>query len=239
MTAPQEWKGVIYYRNTEIQLQNASEVKKAIRKAQDIVAGTNGSITGELISLEIWSPDVPDLTLIDLPGIAREAVGNQPQDNGQQIKTLLKKYIGCKETIIVVVVPCNVDIATTEALKMAQEVDPTGERTLGVLTKPDLVNEGTEETVLKIIQNEVIPLRKGYMIVKCYGQMDFCNELSFTSAIQQEREFFETHKHFSTLLDENKATIPHLANKLTDELVGRIIKTLPAIEKQVHDALPQ
>ncbi len=77
------------------------------------------------------------------------------------------------------------------------------------------------------------------MIVKCYGQMDFCNELSFTSAIQQEREFFETHKHFSTLLDENKATIPHLANKLTDELVGRIIKTLPAIEKQVHDALQQ
>nr|BAF30836.1 Mx protein [Gallus gallus] len=239
MTAPQEWKGVIYYRNTEIQLQNASEVKKAIRKAQDIVAGTNGSISGELISLEIWSPDVPDLTLIDLPGIAREAVGNQPQDNGQQIKTLLKKYIGCKETIIVVVVPCNVDIATTEALKMAQEVDPTGERTLGVLTKPDLVNEGTEETVLKIVQNEVIPLRKGYMIVKCYGQMDFCNELSFTSTIQQEREFFETHKHFSTLLDENKATIPHLANKLTDELVERIIKTLPAIEKQVHDALQQ
>lgn len=44
---------------------------------------------------------------------------------------LLKKYIGCKETIILVVVPCNVDIATTEALKMAQEVDPTGERTLG------------------------------------------------------------------------------------------------------------
>lgn len=53
--------------------------------AQDIVAGTNGSISGELISLEIWSPDVPDLTLIDLPGIAREAVGNQPQDNGQQV----------------------------------------------------------------------------------------------------------------------------------------------------------
>lgn len=48
-----------------------------------------------------------------------------------QIKMLLKKYIGCKETIILVVVPCNVDIATTEALKMAQEVDPTGERTLG------------------------------------------------------------------------------------------------------------
>lgn len=48
-----------------------------------------------------------------------------------QIKKLLKRIIGCKETVNLVVVPCNVDIATTEALKMAQEVDPTGERTIG------------------------------------------------------------------------------------------------------------
>ncbi|XP_042723192.1 interferon-induced GTP-binding protein Mx-like [Lagopus leucura] len=232
ITPPSEWKGVIYYSNMEIQLQNASEVKEAIRKAQDTVAGTDGNISGELISLEIWSPDVPDLTLIDLPGIAR-------QDNGQQIKMLLKKYIGCKETIILVVVPCNVDIATTEALKMAQEVDPTGERTLGILTKPDLVDKGTEEAVLKIMRNEVIPLRKGYMIVKCHGQQDINDNLSLASAIQQERQFFETHKHFSILLDENKATIPHLANKLTNELVGHIAKTLPAMEIQIHDVLQQ
>ncbi|XP_042666921.1 interferon-induced GTP-binding protein Mx-like isoform X2 [Centrocercus urophasianus] len=239
ITPPSEWKGVIYYSNMEIQLQNASEVKEAIRKAQDTVAGTDGNISGELISLEIWSPDVPDLTLIDLPGIARLAMGNQPQDNGQQIKMLLKKYIGCKETIILVVVPCNVDIATTEALKMAKEVDPTGERTLGILTKPDLVDKGTEEAVLKIMRNEVIPLRKGYMIVKCHGQQDINDNLSLASAIQQERQFFETHKHFSILLDENKATIPHLANKLTNELVGHIAKTLPAMEIQIHDVLQQ
>uniref|UniRef100_A0A8C3L7E5 Uncharacterized protein n=3 Tax=Chrysolophus TaxID=9087 RepID=A0A8C3L7E5_CHRPC len=239
ITTPPEWKGVIYYNNMEIQLQNASEVKEAIRKAQDTVTGTDGNISEELISLEIWSPDVPDLTLIDLPGIARVATGNQPQVNGQKIKMLLKKYIGCKETIILVVVPCNVDIATTEALQMAQEMDPTGKRTLGILTKPDLVDEGTEEAVLKIMRNEVIPLRKGYMIVKCHGQQDINDNLSLASAIQQERQFFETHKHFSILLDENKATIPHLANKLTNELVGRIIKTLPAMENQIHGALQQ
>ncbi|XP_021261601.1 interferon-induced GTP-binding protein Mx-like [Numida meleagris] len=239
ITTPQEWKGVIHYRNMEIQLQNASEVEKAIRKAQDIVAGTSGNISEELISLKIWSPHVPDLTLIDLPGIARVAMGNQPQDIGQQIKILLKKFTGCKETINLVVLPCNVDIATTEVLKMAQEVDPTGERTLGILTKPDLVDKGTEETILKIMRNEVIPLRKGYMIVKCRGQQDIYNELSLASAIQQERQFFEIHKHFSILLDENKATIPHLANKLTNELVGHIIKTLPTIENQIHDALQQ
>lgn len=57
--------------------------------AQDIVAGTRGAISGELISLEIQSPDVPDLTLIDLPGIARVAVGNQPKDIGEQVKLSL------------------------------------------------------------------------------------------------------------------------------------------------------
>ncbi|NWI30287.1 MX protein, partial [Sula dactylatra] len=235
--ATQAWNGKIYYHNMSTELQNASEVEKAIRQAQDIVAGTRGAISGELISLEIRSPDVPDLTLIDLPGIARVAVGDQPKDIGEQIKMLLKKIIGCKETLNLVVVPCNVDIATTEALKMAQEVDPSGERTLGILTKPDLVDRGTEESVINIIRNLVIPLKKGYMVVKCRGQQDIHNKLSLAAAIQQERKFFETHKHFSILMEEGKATVPCLAEKLTNELVRHIIKTLPTLENQIREVL--
>ncbi|KGL98334.1 Interferon-induced GTP-binding protein Mx, partial [Charadrius vociferus] len=235
--AVQPWKGKMCYRNVDVELQDASEVEKAIREAQDVVAGTRGAISAELISLEIWSPDVPDLTLIDLPGIARVAVGDQPKDIGEQIKTLLRKTIGCKETLNLVVVPCNVDIATTEALKMAQEVDPSGERTLGILTKPDLVDRGTEESIINIIRNLVVPLRKGYMIVKCRGQQDIHNRLALAAAIEQERKFFESHKHFSVLLEERRATIPHLAEKLTNELVKHIIKTLPTLENQVREVL--
>lgn len=66
----------------------------------------------------------------------------------------------------------------------------------GILTKPDLVDRGTEESVIKIMQNRVIPLKKGYMIVKCRGQQDIHNKLSLAAAIQQERNFFESHKHF-------------------------------------------
>ncbi|NWH94577.1 MX protein, partial [Aegithalos caudatus] len=233
----QAWQGKISYQNFTLELQNASEVDKAIRQAQDIVAGPRGAISGELISLEVRSPDVPDLTLIDLPGIARVAVGDQPKDIGDQIKTLLKNTIGCKETVNLVVVPCNVDIATTEALKMAQEVDPTGERTIGILTKPDLVDRGTEEAVVKILQNRVIPLKKGYMVVKCRGQQDIHNNLTLAAAIQQERQFFENHKHFRAIMEEGKATIPHLAKKLTNELVKHIIKTMPALERQIRDTL--
>ncbi|XP_075287808.1 interferon-induced GTP-binding protein Mx-like isoform X1 [Opisthocomus hoazin] len=235
--ATQAWKGKMCYRNTSLELQNASEVEKAIREAQNVVAGTKGAISGELISLEIRSPDVPDLTLIDLPGIARVAVGDQPKDIGEQIKMLLKKIICCKETLNLVVVPCNVDIATTEALRMAQDVDPSGERTLGILTKPDLVDRGTEESVINIIRNQVIPLKKGYMIVKCRGQQDIHNKLALAAAIQQERKFFETHTHFSILMEEGRATIPLLAEKLTNELVKHIIKTLPTLENQIREVL--
>ncbi|NWV33960.1 MX protein, partial [Grantiella picta] len=233
----QAWQGKISYRNVALELQNASEVDRAIRQAQDTVAGPRGAISGELISLEVRSPDVPDLTLIDLPGIARVAVGDQPKDIGDQIKMLLKRIIGCKETINLVVVPCNVDIATTEALKMAQEVDPSGERTLGILTKPDLVDRGTEESIINILQNRVIPLKKGYMIVKCRGQQDIHNKMSLAAAIQLEKKFFESHTHFRIIMEEGKATIPHLAEKLTNELVKHIIKTLPTLESQIRETL--
>uniref|UniRef100_A0A674KBS1 Interferon-induced GTP-binding protein Mx1-like n=1 Tax=Terrapene triunguis TaxID=2587831 RepID=A0A674KBS1_9SAUR len=233
----QEWKGKITYLAIKQELNGPSEVEKEIRKAQDAMAGEGVGISQELISLEISSPNVPDLTLIDLPGIARVAVGNQPKDIGNQIINLIKKYICKQQTINLVVVPSNVDIATTEALKMAKEVDPKGERTLGILTKPDLVDRGTESNVVDIVRNLSIPLRKGYLIVKCRGQQDIHDNLTLASAIQKEREFFEEHEYFSILLEERKATIPLLAEKLTQELIEHINKSLPTLENQIKDKL--
>uniref|UniRef100_A0A3B3QHE5 MX dynamin like GTPase 1 n=1 Tax=Paramormyrops kingsleyae TaxID=1676925 RepID=A0A3B3QHE5_9TELE len=231
--AEDEWHGKIKYKEVEMEIVKPSEVEKFIREAQDEIAGVGVGISQELISLEISSPDVPDLTLIDLPGIARVAVKGQPDDIGEQIKNLIKTFITKQETINLVVVPCNVDIATTEALKMAQEVDPDGERTLGILTKPDLVDKGTEETVVKIILNEVIHLAKGYMIVKCRGQMDILDKVSLTEALDKEKAFFEGHSHFDILYKEGYATIPHLAKKLTLELVQHIQKSLPQLDVQI------
>ncbi|KAH0624821.1 hypothetical protein JD844_032655 [Phrynosoma platyrhinos] len=227
------WKGKISYLDKNMELSSPSEVEKEIRRAQNIMAGEGVGISHKLISLEVNSPEVPDLTLIDLPGIARVAIGNQPTDIGEQIKKLIKKFIDRQETINLVVVPSNVDIATTEALKMAQEVDPEGERTLGILTKPDLMDKGTEGAVVNIVRNLVIPLKKGYMIVKCRGQQDIQSNLTLASAIKKERSFFENHKYFGMLLQEKRATIPLLAEKLTSELVQHIIRSLPTLEEQI------
>ncbi|XP_029357349.1 interferon-induced GTP-binding protein Mx-like [Echeneis naucrates] len=235
----EEWYGKISYQDHEEEMDDPAVVEKKIREAQDEMAGVGVGISDDLISLEIASPDVPDLTLIDLPGIARVAVKGQPENIGDQIKRLIQKFITKQETISLVVVPCNVDIATTEALKMAQGVDADGERTLGILTKPDLVDKGTEETVVEIVHNEVIHLKKGYMIVKCRGQKEITEKVSLTEAIEREKDFFNSHVHFQTLHDEGYATVPKLAEKLTLELVHHIEKSLPRLEEQIEEKLAQ
>ncbi|XP_036301199.1 interferon-induced GTP-binding protein Mx2 [Pipistrellus kuhlii] len=234
--ADSPWAGKLSYRGTELQLQDPSQVEREIHKAQNTIAGNGVGISHELINLEITSPEVPDLTLIDLPGIARVAVGNQPQDIGQQIKALIKKYIQRQQTINLVVVPCNVDIATTEALSMAHEVDPEGDRTIGILTKPDLVDKGTEKTVVNVAQNLTYRLKKGYMIVKCRGQQEITDKLSLVEATQKERMFFQAHPYFRVLLEEGKATVPRLAERLTTELIWHINKSLPLLEDQIRES---
>ncbi|KAL7407885.1 hypothetical protein ABVT39_015150 [Epinephelus coioides] len=222
-----------------IKIEDPEDVEEMIREAQDKLAGDGLGISNDLISVKITSPDVPDLMLIDLPGISRVALQGQDENIGDQIKQLIHKYITRQETIILVVVPCNVDIATTEALKMAQEVDPDGERTLGILTKPDLVDEGTEEKVVDIVHNEIIPLKMGYMIVRCRGQQEITEKVSLTEALEREKAFFRDHAHFQILYDEGHATIPKLAESLALKLSHHIKRSLPQLEEQIEEKIEQ
>uniref|UniRef100_A0A671SHC9 Interferon-induced GTP-binding protein Mx n=1 Tax=Sinocyclocheilus anshuiensis TaxID=1608454 RepID=A0A671SHC9_9TELE len=221
-----KWHGRISYNKKEKDIHDPAEVDKIICEAQDEIAGKSVGISDELISLQITSANVPDLTLIDLPGIARVAVKGQPENIGDQIKRLIRTFVTKQETINLVVVPCNVDIATTEALQMAQKEDPEGERTLGILTKPDLVDKGTEETVVDIVHNEVIHLTKGYMIVRCRGQKEIIDQVTLHEATAAEDAFFKDHPNFSKLYDEGFATIPKL-------------KSLPRLEEQIETKLAE
>lgn len=110
-------------------------IRKEIEIDTDRVAGDNKGIHEEAINLKVYCKDVVDLTLVDLPGLTKVPVGDQPQEIETQIKNLIFKYIENDNCIILAVTAANVDIATSEALKFAKEVDPNGSRTLAVLTK--------------------------------------------------------------------------------------------------------
>lgn len=104
----------------------------------------NKNISSEPISLTIFSPNFVDLTLVDLPGMTKVPVKGQPSDIEEQIRKLAYKFISTPNALILALTAANTDLANSGALQMAREVDPDGERTIGVVTKIDLMDEGTD-----------------------------------------------------------------------------------------------
>ena len=105
------------------------------------VCGNNKNIIAEQIGLRVFSPNVVSLTLVDLPGITRIPVGDQPHDIEDQIINMILNYIKKPNTLILAITPANTDFATSEAIKLARMVDPEGKRTLAVLTKLDIMDK--------------------------------------------------------------------------------------------------
>jgi replication fork clamp-binding protein CrfC len=105
-----------------------------------------------------------DLTLVDLPGLTRVAVGDQPKDINEQIRKLLLKYIRKQNTIILAVSPANQDLANSDAIQLSKEVDPDGYRTVGVLTKLDLMDKGTN--AMDILNNQMLFLYRSVRLLK-------------------------------------------------------------------------
>ncbi|KAI6229703.1 Dynamin GTPase [Aphelenchoides fujianensis] len=128
-------------------------VRKEIEDETDRVTGANKGISAIPINLRVFSPNVLNLTLIDLPGLTKVPVGDQPADIEHQIRDMILTYIARETCLILAVTPANSDLATSDALKLAREVDPQGLRTIGVLTKLDLMDEGTDAR--DILENRV------------------------------------------------------------------------------------
>jgi len=134
--------------------------------------GARRGITEDIVHLRVTAPGAPELTLVDLPGLARVATEGQRPDVPELTRRLSKTFIEPSQSIVLVVCACNADLATAEALRLAAEADPDGERTVGVLTKPDLMDPGTESSVQDILRGKVVKLeRHGYFVVRNRGQL--------------------------------------------------------------------
>lgn len=123
--------------------EDFDKVREHIEYLTDQVAGKNKGIVDDPISLTIYSNDCPDLTLIDLPGITRLRVkgSDQGEDIEKVTKEMASRYVKDDRTIILCVIPANQDMSTSDGLYMAKRVaDPDGKRTIGVITKIDIMD---------------------------------------------------------------------------------------------------
>ncbi|AEO56891.1 hypothetical protein MYCTH_2302341 [Thermothelomyces thermophilus ATCC 42464] len=210
-----------------------NKIRDEISRETEAKVGRNAGISPAPINLRIYSPNVLNLTLVDLPGLTRVPVGDQPRDIERQIRDMILKYIQKPNAIILAVTAANIDLANSDGLKLAREVDPEGQRTIGVLTKVDLMDEGTD--VVEILAGRVIPLRLGYVPVVNRGQRDIDNKKPINAALEAEKNFFENHKAY-----RNKSSYcgtPYLARKLNFLLMMHIKQTLPDIKARISSSL--
>ena len=211
-----QWRAVLrtqFFKKRQLQTQSdghhmtkPEDVEKAVLTAQDKLVGNERAISlKERIVLEVTSPDVPDLTLIDLPGIIMNPASDQPSDIVEQVDQLIESYVSRQETIILCVIPCHQDIASNKALSVARQHDKTGKRTLGVLTRADLTEPGAEGNLVDLIQNRgESHIKLGYTIVKCRSQQDTTTGVTLQQALQKEQSFFDSNKvHMHVLLYRN------------------------------------
>ncbi|KAI9828462.1 MAG: vacuolar protein sorting-associated protein 1 [Thelocarpon impressellum] len=210
-----------------------NKIREEIVKETESKTGRNAGISPAPINLRIYSPNVLTLTLVDLPGLTKVPVGDQPRDIEKQIREMVLKQISKPNAIMLAVTPANTDLANSDGLKLAREVDPEGQRTIGVLTKVDLMDAGTD--VVDILAGRIIPLRLGYVPVVNRGQRDIDNKRAISSALEHEKNFFETHKAY-----RNKSSYcgtPYLARKLNLILMMHIKQTLPDIKARISASL--
>ncbi|KAI7729596.1 hypothetical protein M8C21_011073, partial [Ambrosia artemisiifolia] len=138
-----------------------NDIRREIQAETDKEAGGNKGVSDKQIRLKIFSPNVLDITLVDLPGITKVPVGDQPSDIEARIRTMIMSYIKLPSCLILAVTPANSDLANSDALQIAGNADPDGYRTIGVITKLDIMDRGTDAR--NFLLGKVIPLRLGYV----------------------------------------------------------------------------
>jgi dynamin 1-like protein len=227
----------IKYPNPSIEQRN--EILNTIQEITQKNAGSAMNITFQPIHIRIYSPNIPNLSLTDLPGLTMVACTDQgqPKDIKEQIRKLIGKYISIKSSIILAVMPSRTDIEADIALDLIKEYDPTGERTIGILTKIDLMNDGTDIThLLDGRVSKDLQLAYGYYGIRNRNKIEMENK-TVIDGLHMEQEWFCKHSIYSQSKYKERLGIPALCKNLSGILVKALKKSFPSILQNINQSL--
>ncbi|KAI5811005.1 P-loop containing nucleoside triphosphate hydrolase protein [Peziza echinospora] len=194
-------------------------------------------VSDDPIQLNIYSPNVPDLSLIDLPGYIQLSGMDQPEELKGKIAALCEKYIQAPN-VILAISAADVDLANSTALRASRRVDPRGERTIGVITKMDLVDP---VRAMDMLTDKNYPLRLGYVGVICRTPQTglFSRNVNISSAIaKNEHAYFSQHKEFAPEAGTQVGT-QHLRKTLMRVLEQTMAQSLQGTSDAIHQELEE
>eukprot|EP00252_Welwitschia_mirabilis_P025369 TRINITY_DN7890_c0_g1_i2.p1 TRINITY_DN7890_c0_g1~~TRINITY_DN7890_c0_g1_i2.p1 ORF type:complete len:829 (+),score=169.72 TRINITY_DN7890_c0_g1_i2:397-2883(+) len=228
VSGPSEWGEFLHVNGKRF--YDFGAIRAEIEAETEREVGKNKGVSDKQIRLKICSPKVLNMTLVDLPGITKVPVGDQPSDIEARIRTMIMSYIKHETCIILAVSPANSDLSNSDALQIARLADPDGHRTIGVITKLDIMDRGTDAR--NFLLGKEIPLRLGYVGVVNRSQADIDSNKSIQDALAYEANFFSSRPVYHNL--EDRCGIPHLAKKLNQILVKHIKAILPNLKARIN-----
>ncbi|KAF8038492.1 hypothetical protein BT93_B1133 [Corymbia citriodora subsp. variegata] len=215
--------------NGKVVPTDEDNIAKAINDATDEIAGHGKGVSNTPLTLVIKKYGIPDLTMIDLPGITRVPLHGQPENIYEQISEMIMEYIRPEESVILNVLSATVDFSTCDSIRMSQMVDKTGRRTLAVVTKADKAPEG----LLEKVTADDVNIGLGYVCVRNRIGAETREE-----ARVEEAKLFDTHPVLRRI-DKSIVGVPVLAQKLMQIQATIIAKYLPEIVMKIDDKLDE
>ncbi|RUP48633.1 Dynamin central region-domain-containing protein [Jimgerdemannia flammicorona] len=205
-----------------------SEIRKEIEAETQRVAGGNKGISRMPIHLKVYSTKVLNLTLVDLPGLTKAT--NLLTSRSRPATSLLTT-----SPSPTAVTPANIDLVNSDSLKLSRQVDPEGRRTIGVLTKLDLMDAGTN--ALDILSGRAYPLKLGFVGTVNRSQQDILTSKPMTDALKSEADFFKQHPAYRNIA--HRCGTAFLSKQLNNILMNHIRDRLPDMKAKLNSMIGQ
>ncbi|KAJ7140089.1 P-loop containing nucleoside triphosphate hydrolase protein [Mycena crocata] len=190
------------------------------------------------VLVDLRDPEITDLSFVDLPGL----IQNENPDVIEVVRDLAVSRIDSENTLILVTIPMSDDLQNQQAARLAKEADPAGERTIAVLTKPDILGAGATGSRQKwkdILEGKDHQLTHGYYCVRLPDDAERARGITRAESETRAAEYFDSTQPWRDIADRSRFGVPNLATFLSELLVARIETNLPTLRQKLNELLEE
>lgn len=215
---------------------NDLNVGAIIEQAKEVMGLSDSKVfSTDTLRVEVCGPNQPHLTMIDLPGLFRAGNSEQSVNDAAIVRKMVRSYMGRPRSILLAVVSAKSDFALQEITELARELDPRGERTLGLITKPDKLDPGSESeaSYIRLAQNRDVVLRLGWHVLRNRSY-----EMRAASSFERDKEeekFFAAGNWCN--VDTRHLGVKTLKTRLSIILMDQILRQLPSLLQDVDSGI--
>ncbi|OHE92329.1 vacuolar sorting protein VPS1 [Colletotrichum orchidophilum] len=226
-------------------MEDLSDLPVAIEEASKLMgirgftdSPDDAAFASDALRIEVTGPTGLQLSIVDLPGLISVSNEEQSQADVDAVHAMVRSYLRSTRTIILAVVQASNDFANQGIIKIAREYDPDGQRTVGIITKPDLINVGAEAKLSNIAKNkDAIKLKLGFFLLKNPSPSEMQADSANISRAEREMNFFSSPAWKAQNLDMSRVGIENLKAFLQELLDEHLEGELPKLKDEVRRAL--